>query len=243
MIIEITGSPGVGKSTIISQYYKQAEHEAIFFSDDLILEHFMLGTVAHRCFSKFMADVLLILIFLRHFNKYKKFILYVKDTMRLTSETTYVKINVIRNVLLKIARFEFIRKQLSDRIVIVDEGISHIPFNLINYADDKYGAEAKTKLESILAMVESQLKMINVIIIVRKQCDVLDAVLTRGHKRINSKSLYTIDRFNNYNSLLSKEYINMSDDYFISKTVYAIDGNGEIQDKSLKYLIKRVIEI
>jgi hypothetical protein len=222
MMVEITGSPRAGKSTILKQCCKQLGPDVILFSDDLVLDHYRFNVMANPYVRRFLKDALLLSISLPHLNKYKPFILFAANTLRKTHEPNFTKINIFRNILLKIARFEFIRKNLNHRIVIVDEGLSHIPFNLIDYADDEYLSRAEESLHCTLRMIEGPLKSIHVIVVVRERSDIMVFLLKSGHKRINGRTPYTIKQFNTFNYRLSEQYADVNDAYFRSKNIFQV---------------------
>ena len=244
MMVEVTGSPRAGKSTILKECCRQLGPEVILFSDDVVLEHYGLNFSSNPFFRRFLKDVLLLSISLSRLNKYKSFIVYVASTLRRTREPRFIKINQFRNVLLKIARFEFISKHLNHRTVIIDEGLSHIPFNLIDYADDGYPLRARDSLHCTLKMIEVPLKSIHVIVIVCDRSDILFLLVKSGHKRINAHTPYTINQFCRFNHILSEQYADINGIYFYSKNVFQV-GHDERSQMSERFtcLLKKVAGI
>ena len=244
MMVEVTGSPRAGKSTILRECCRQLGPEVVLFSDDLVLEHYGLHVRTNPYLRRFLKDVLLLSISLSYLKKYKSFLVYVANTLRKTCEPPFIKINQFRNVLLKIARFEFIRRHLNRRIVIVDEGLSHIPFNLIDYADDKYLSRAEESLNCTLRMIRKTLKSIDVIVIVCRRADALLRLLKGGHKRINAHTPYTINQFNTFNHVLSEQYAHINDMYFHSKNVFQLRHDERSKEtERFTCLLKNVTEI
>jgi hypothetical protein len=204
--------------------------ETVLFSDDLILDHYRLPVPANRYVSRFLKDAVLLATIAPRLNPYRPFLAYALKTIRTTREPEFIKINTFRNVVLKFARFDFIRKHLNRKTVIVDEGLSHIPFNLLNYADDGYAAQIGGYLHRTLSPMKNLLKTIAVIVVVRKQTDVAAYLRNGGHRRIGSRTPYAIGRFLAYNHLLAEEYVHCSDDYFRSRTVFQAGTNGKPKD-------------
>jgi hypothetical protein len=244
MIIEITGSPRAGKTTILKQCCKQLGPDVILFSDDLVLGYYRINFTANPLLRRLLKDALLLAIIIPHLNKYKSFIVYTANRLRKTCEPKFIKINTFRNVLLKFARFEFIRKHLKSKIVIVDEGLSHIPFNLMDYSDDEYIAQTGRYLNSTLTKIGRLLKKIAVIVIVRERSENMVYLINSRHRRINSHTPYKIDQFIAYNHLLSEEYVNSSYDYFYSKNVFRPGPNEKSKETDLfACLLKEVAGI
>lgn len=235
MIIEITGEPGVGKTTLLQKIYDKIECKPILFSDDLVLKHFKLNFIVPVFFRRILTDILLFLIFLPHFRKYKAFLLYFLKRSKDINECKRFKINILRNIILKFGRFEFIVKHFDQKIVLMDEGISHIPFNLIDYTGKR-----NIDLESIFAPLITVLSKVKVIVLYQKLINIGHRLTHRGHKRIKQGKNYSFEQFLYMNSQLVEAYRVMPVGIFLDKSVLELDGEDNYEN--IIHFFEKVIE-
>ncbi|MCF6158844.1 MAG: hypothetical protein E3K32_09790 [wastewater metagenome] len=235
MIIEITGEPGVGKTTVLREIYDKIKSKPILFSDDLVLKHFKLNFIAPVFLRRILTDILLFLMFLPHFKKYKALLFSTIKGLKDTNESKRFKMNILRNTILKFGRFEFISKYFTQKIVLVDEGISHIPFNLIDYTGRR-----NIDPESIFTPLATVVSQIKVIILHQKLINISHRLARRGHKRIKQGKDYSLEQFLHRNSQLVEAYRGMPAGIFLSKNMLELDD--KIDYESIIHFFERTIE-
>lgn len=132
MIIEITGIPGVGKSTIIEKLKKE-------FS---LNKKIVFDIKKYICKFEFLSNSLFFfdLILLCNFFKLKKqdLIIFFESLKKIldSKNSFFNKINILRNCYKKIVIHRILQK--NDSLFFVDEGISHLPFNLFVDGDSNF---------------------------------------------------------------------------------------------------------
>jgi hypothetical protein len=227
MIVELTGVPGVGKTTFFRQLRDKVKAEITLFSDEIVLERYSLAFIPQRLLRRAVMDILLFCILLRHAEKYKHLIWYIISIAKLSKEKTLYKLNIIRNAVLKCARFVFIQEHLMKEIVVVDEGISHIPFNMAERAIlDKIDAEYILKL---FKKVSGTISSLNVVILDREMNKVKESLYFKGHKRISNRAPYLVEQFLYCNAIILKAYKEVPGHVFASKHYIQLESGNGIQ--------------
>jgi len=163
-VIEITGAPGSGKTTWIK----------LHFSGQFILLGAMplpFGTYKRVLYSivlPFYALVTGSINFSQVWWVVKKSAHY--------DETLFSRVNALRNTMIKFGYHYF--KPKKNNSILVDEGISHIPFIL--------GLKPKD-VDNFIRLFHHHLEKIKIIFIGAPQNETLrKRIVTRGHKRVRS---------------------------------------------------------
>ncbi len=190
-IVEITGVAGAGKSHILKTLLK----DRYTISDDKIIKRYHIG------------DIYLIYLFFKSKNAFTILKVLFKIAKELNM-SLYDKFNFIRNSIKKIGKNRYFANInfIDDRVVFVDEGVSHIYQNIIT-----------TKVQNnlkILILLNEFISLIDkpdeVIIVDAPNKTIVDRLKRRGHKRLrdsddielfvknSKKNLSIIDKkFNN----------------------------------------------
>tara|TARA_Y100001970_G_scaffold294340_1_gene451021 strand:- start:3943 stop:4521 length:579 start_codon:yes stop_codon:yes gene_type:complete len=101
----------------------------------------------------------------------------------------FFKLNIFRNAVSKFGVFSFLgnKSQNFSTLVLVDEGLSHLPFLFLN-----------TDTETILNLLREELEKIQVIILKSPNYEVIQERLkSRGHKRLKFLPLSEFIKKNN----------------------------------------------
>jgi len=124
MIIEFTGIPGAGKSTIIKGIRELSLKDPVIFNVEKYLRD--------RCLIKLPGTIGFDIILVFNFYKLKKkdYILLSKSIRVLKKNKNKVKnkINIFRNILKKLVINRSIQNKKD--FFLIDEGVSHIPMSL-----------------------------------------------------------------------------------------------------------------
>ena len=208
MIIEFTGIPGSGKSFLSKK-----------FSDRLITNHYL---VKKNKYNFFLNLELLFrftkLILQGNANLFLiKYIFFSKNSFK-------IKLKLAYNTIKKICLFDKYNK--ANGIFIFDEGVTHIPFNLlISRSNEKVDIDFLNKIvdtlpkPDLVIFLEADIKLIN------------HRLKKRGHHRINE----TPD-FVKKNILVSNELKRLGDRY---KKFVLLVSNNKI-DSQIESLINKI---
>ena len=171
MIVEFSGVPGSGKSTVI----QKIKDESIFPQKSVFIDN---------NFS-FLKDTFFIFYFFYIFQfQYKKLFSLIYH-----SENSFLqKMNLLRNVIKKISRYFFYNRK--KEIYLFDEGVSHIVFNI--FVDSSFKGIDKKEIEEVLQL----LPLPNLLICIEADKEiVLQRLEYRGHKRINFDDKVKVENF------------------------------------------------
>ena len=179
MIVELTGIPGAGKSTVLESLKSLHEKPLFVFNirDYIVRKSFLpLG-------GKVGYDLVLLghvfLLGSEEWSVLKSAFLYVKKS----SNSFFHKINILRNILKKLIIHRYIEDR--DEVFFIDEGISHIPFNIFVDVGDTLSHEEVKGFLKLLPSVDAVLTI-----------DAPDELLltrvvqrgSEGHRRIDFNS-------------------------------------------------------
>ena len=174
-IIEITGVAGVGKSYILN---KLLEKKRYTISDMEIIKRYHI------------TDIYLFYLFFRSRNSLKLFRIILDITKELNM-SIFDKINFVRNTIKKVGKQSYLSNIdfIYDKVVLVDEGISHIYQNIVT-------GKTQNNLK-ILILLNKFISLINhpdeVIVIDAPTPIIVDRLKERGHKRL--RGCKNIERF------------------------------------------------
>jgi dephospho-CoA kinase len=169
-IIEVTGVAGVGKSFVIDRLMLQNSN--IILDSDVIKRYKL-------------SDLYLFYLFFKTKRSFSNFLNILKISLFLNMGV-FDRLNFIRNSIKKIGKDYFLEHIFNEnKIVLVDEGISHLYQNIIspNRQNDRY-------LTRLVDKIISNLNFSRDIIVVDAPFEVVyERLKQRGHKRVLLKDL------------------------------------------------------
>jgi broad-specificity NMP kinase len=175
--IEITGQPCAGKSTILNK-----------ISQDYVIRHIK---------NRFPKKILYFLSGINFLGLQRLKILLGWSLAE--NASSLFKINIFFNCVSKFGIFHQHQKstKYQDLKIVVDEGISHIPFLFL-----------ETDSKIVTNFISDELQMINVYILRSPEQDIIQArLLSRGHKRLQFIALSTFtDRIQEIEKVLLSQY-------------------------------------
>ncbi|MCK4440924.1 MAG: hypothetical protein KAU90_02895 [Sulfurovaceae bacterium] len=174
-IIEITGVAGVGKSYILN---KLLEKKKYTISDMEIIRRYHI------------TDIYLFYLFFRSENSLKLFRIILDITKELNM-SLFDKINFVRNTMKKVGKQRYLSHIdfVDDRVVLVDEGISHIYQNIVTGK-----TQNNLKILILLNKFISLIKLPDEVIVIDAPTPlIVERLKERGHKRL--RGCKDIERF------------------------------------------------
>jgi GTPase SAR1 family protein len=213
MIIEFTGIPGSGKSTIIEKLKKHSFKQEIIFDIEkfVCLKSFRIGK------GKLPYDLIVFSKIILLNKQDLKFLKLSIKHLKKCGHNWFTKINIFRNILKKLILHRFLLK--FNKIFIVDEGLSHIPLSL--FVDVSKDIDFQF-LQKILKLLISKAD----ILLIDASDDILLERITvrgfKGHRRIDFGNVKSIEIFMNQSrqvteaiKLFFNPLIYMNDEYEI----------------------------
>lgn len=185
-LIEITGQPCSGKTTFLNYYDFDGTKPQIYKQRmGLKLMNFIRGVIYLRL----------------------KIYLLLGWSLKEQGSFTF-RINIFRNAVSKFGSFVDLKKNYSreQQTMIVDEGVSHLPFLFQN-----------TKTKDVLRICKTELKSVEVILLPSPGTSIIkDRLKSRGHKRLKYLNLDSfVSRNNDIERLLIDKYTLMSKKFII----------------------------
>ena len=175
MIIEFSGIPASGKSTIINTLKNNTNYKFNVFNINDVL----------------LFDIILLLnLFRLKFDDYK-IIKKSFDIVKNSKNSFFHKINIMRNVIKKFVIYRIIEKKKD--IYIIDEGIIHLPFILFVDINKKINENEVIDFIKLLKNYNINLFVIDV-----EDKILLDRVIKRGkkgHRRIDFDNINNVKKF------------------------------------------------
>lgn len=186
MIIEFTGIPGAGKSTIINGVFEKIE-KPYFIID---IEGYIKNLFFIRLPGTIGYDIMLIFNFYRL--KKTDYVLMLKSVKQLQENKNSLKhkINIFRNIFKKLVINRILLTK--NECFIVDEGISHIPISLFVDIDTEINISKAEAFYKYLPQVDK------VLLVDAEHESLVERVIKRGekgHKRIDFSIKKNIELF------------------------------------------------
>jgi len=170
-IIEITGVAGVGKSFIIKRLLNQ--NPATKLDSEIIREYNL-------------NDLCLFLLFFKSQKSFDNLINILKLSIIIDGMGLFDRLNFIRNSIKKIGKYYFLKYEYDEkRIVLVDEGVSHLYQNVISP-----NSHNSKKVVRIIDRIIFNLNFSWDILVVDAPFETIyERLKRRGHKRVKPNEL------------------------------------------------------
>lgn len=188
MIIELTGIPCSGKSTLADRIASGFAGRDGFITSAqcCILEQYHCGLLGRSAAGTIIYDIILLGIFLKNYGKFKAVFGELLNSMRKNEKRLLARLNVTRNIIKKISVDHYFRNKHPDKTVFIDEGVSHILFNVFS------GRQLVS--ENDLKTTAAKLPLPNMIVIIEAPAETIkERLACRGHKRFGKFSSGTIE--------------------------------------------------
>jgi len=179
MIVELTGIPGAGKSTVIQSLIDSMDNTKYIFD----VRKYILDQYKIHLDKTYLYDFILLLNILK---LKKEDLRIIRDSAKIVldgNNKLFHKINILRNIIKKFIIYRYIQNK--EEVFFIDEGITHIAFNIFVDIDKKIDDEEIKRFLKTLPKIDK------LIIIDAEDSDLLDRVIKRGkegHRRINFDS-------------------------------------------------------
>ena len=179
--IELTGQSCAGKTSFLSR--------KVLDGDGIELKAYKLGYKSEKIITFFRGTIYLGL---------SKTVILLYWSFKEEANLLF-RLNIFRNAVTKVGIFSTLIKKKSNTssVLLVDEGLSHLPFLFLN-----------TETPRVLSLISEELKNINVIFLKSPGFEVIkERLKIRGHKRLKFLSLNTFIRRNDeIEDILIKRY-------------------------------------
>ncbi len=189
MIIELTGIPGAGKSTILKHLSVKTVDPNVVFN----VESYILKNSYFSIKGKFYFELLVFANLLKLKKEDRILIRKSISLIQKSKNTLFHKVNIIRNIVKKLIIYRYIQER--DEIFFIDEGVSHIPFNLFVDVKQKINVEELENFFYLLPRAD------RILVVDASDEILLQRVIERGkegHRRINFNSQEEVIRFMDY---------------------------------------------
>ena len=173
-IVEFTGVPCSGKSTAIVELSKLGNVE--IFSKGWLVKS--LGVQSNNELYKTIVYEFYMLITGLCSIRIVNLVKFVSSIMSF-NESLFFKFNILRNVIHKYSIHRHLSNIEEDKTIVVDEGISHIPYLFLGHVE---------QLKKIDFMVFHQDSKPYVVKLKIKESDAIKRLKSRGHKRVKLDS-------------------------------------------------------
>jgi broad-specificity NMP kinase len=186
MIIEVSGIPGVGKSSVIEKLIEENESSNVIFD----VKEYILKNCFFTFKNVFFYDLILFLSFF--LLKWKDVIVIYYSCIFIIKDDNSIfnKFNILRNIIKKMIIHRYAISK--DKIFFIDEGITHILFNLFVGNTKKYSEDV---IISFLLRLPSPDK----ILIIDAPDDIIKKrIKDRGESGHNRIDFTKVDRFENF---------------------------------------------
>ena len=225
MIIELTGIPGAGKSTVINTLIREVPNKKYIFDVKKYILQNWIFSIDNVIFYDFILLTKLFLLTKEDIYLLKYIFMIIKNS----HNSFFHKVNIIRNTLKKILIYRYIKNK--EDIFFIDEGVTHIAFTVFV---DIGKVLDQDKLQTLLDMLP---KIDKLIIIEAPYPILLQRVIDRGrtgHRRINFDSKQDIESFLKQSNIVLDAIQKHFNSYIYKNITTNINANQIIEMVGLK---------
>ena len=200
-LFEITGISASGKTRMLSSL-SWHENFVVFDSGSLVQPGFKVST--SRRFLYELKNIFNLICYRNNLLDFNKIIWLLLASSRVRGGWL-LRVNIFLNCILKFAYHATLkRRENSDIVFIIDEGVSHIPF-LLQDQDNSYQV-----VEEFFTIFSGVLADIDVAYVGIEGVNTVERLMSRGHKRLKNRNIKSVKKFDKKNKktmlLIMKKY-------------------------------------
>lgn len=192
MIIEFIGSTGAGKTTLANDVLGHCREQGIdiLMAADFVLEQSRLNWIRSQFARTLCLDLLSSFACLATWRNNLEFFAFASRVIMRLPVAWFEKLNLARNVLIKIGIYEIVRRRGSDlQIVVVDEGTLHAAHNLFVHISVRTNAGDLATFVRLVPLPDAA------ICVTQSESVLIQKTMERGHKRIPDRSYANTELF------------------------------------------------
>ena len=153
MIVEVIGSTGAGKTTLISRLRdRMADTAKVTTAFDLIAAPLGLRWVTHTTARNLIQECFGFPFLLLALFRYKELLSFTLRLLARQADFSIFTLNNFRSLVRKLGVYEAVRRQAHDRIVLVDEGTVLLAHILFVYSDANYTSQEIQRFASLIPL-------------------------------------------------------------------------------------------
>jgi len=139
MIVELIGSSGAGKTTLIGLLRRRGGSVGpIVSADDLIMDRPGRRWITNPKAVNLVADVTVLPSFLRGPDRDREFVRFAFDRLKRHAPTRFARYNYLREIVRNVGKHEMARRAGAKATVLVDEGAVLTAYHLFVYSDASF---------------------------------------------------------------------------------------------------------
>ena len=183
-IIEISGVPGSGKTSLLRMVQGELNDNISIYDDSLLIKNKFINLTFPVSVLRRIGQLYILLTFVVSIFNYKKILQSLASSVWGIDCGFWIKLYIYYNILLKFARYDYASRSMLDKVFLFDEGLTHIPFNLQDYKSQDI-----VDIENIFSLFSNCLNNIDLIVISAESGVLESRLKIRGHKRMIQNQL------------------------------------------------------
>ena len=201
IIIEITGTTGSGKTTLIRNIISNAKKERlkIATADVLIIGKHFLSFIKGNILRSLIMDIIVVPYIFKKGN-FKQISFYCKNIFK-SQDSIIVKLNTFRNVIKRMGiyyKLLKIRQNLDLDFILLDEGLLHIAHNILVHEEDKPDIKELNKFLDSVPLYD------RIVLLNATSSYLISTIKERKHLRVSSENRSIINFINNANIVFNE---------------------------------------